>query len=212
MPVADQGPLSALPLADYRPYCRLRLPQTTVTHASVPAFFDPVDQRNERLEELLARPDWSFCDPEYPRFDRLMEALEAIVAAHPGTTFIAVHAGCYAEDLAWVGAMMEKYPNFHIDIAARIAELGRQPRATQSLILSHPGRVLFGTDEIPPNRAVYQIYFQFMETADECFSYSPDDPPGSGRWPISALDLPDDALQQVYADNAEALIPGLDSP
>ena len=37
MPVADQGPLSALPLADYRPYCRLRLPQTTVTHASVPA-------------------------------------------------------------------------------------------------------------------------------------------------------------------------------
>ena len=100
MPVADQGPLSALPLADYRPYCRLRLPQTTVTHASVPAFFDPVDQRNERLEELLARPDWSFCDPEYPRFDRLMEALEAIVAAHPGTTFIAVHAGCYAEDLA----------------------------------------------------------------------------------------------------------------
>jgi hypothetical protein len=69
-----------------------------------------------------------------------------------------------------VGAMMEKYPNFHIDIAARIAELGRQPRAAQSLILGHPGRVLFGTDEIPPNRAMYEIYFRFMETADECFS------------------------------------------
>ena len=176
------------------------------------AFFDPVDPRNERLEELLARPDWSFCDPRYPRFDRLMAALEAIVAAHPATTFIAVHAGCYAEDLTWVGAMMEKYPNFHIDIAARIAELGRQPRATQSLILGHPGRVLFGTDEIPPNRAVYQIYFRFMETADECFSYSPDDPPGSGRWPISALDLPGDVLEQVYSDNAEALIPGLAAP
>jgi hypothetical protein len=51
-----------------------------------------------------------------------------------------------------------------------------------------------------------------METADECFSYSPDDPPGSGRWPISALDLPDDVLQQVYSDNAEALIPGVASP
>jgi predicted TIM-barrel fold metal-dependent hydrolase len=357
MPVADQGPLSALPLAQYRPYSRLRLPQTTVTHASVPAvdahahlgrwltgerwavpdvaafvglmdscritavvnldgrwgdeleenldrydrshpgrfatfchvdwdllrepdaeaklagslersvaagarglkvwkdlglgvrdaggrlvlpddprldalwdaagrlgvpiavhtadpvaFFDPVDQRNERLEELLARPDWSFCDPGYPRFDRLMAALEAIVAAHPATTFIAVHAGCCAEDLTWVGGMMEKYANFHIDIAARIAELGRQPRATQSLILGHPGRVLFGTDEIPPSRAVYQIYFRFMETADECFSYSPDDPPGSGRWPISALDLPGDVLEQVYSDNAEAIIPGLASP
>lgn len=173
------------------------------------AFFDPVDQRNERIEELLARPDWSFCDPAYPRFERLMEALEGAVAAHPATTFIAVHAGCYAEDLAWVGRMMESYPNFYIDIAARIAELGRQPRATQALILGHPGRVLFGIDMIPPEREAYEIYFRFLETSDECFPYSPDDPPGSGRWSISALGLPDDILRQVYADNARRLIRGL---
>ena len=37
MPVADPSPLAGLPLADYRPYSRLRLPQTTVTRASVPA-------------------------------------------------------------------------------------------------------------------------------------------------------------------------------
>ncbi len=187
-----------------------RLGVPVAIHTADPvAFFDPVDQRNERIEELLARPDWSFCDPAYPRFDRLLAALEAAVAAHPATTFIAVHAGCYAEDLAWVGRMMDSYANFHIDIAARIAELGRQPRATRALIQGHPGRVLFGTDEIPPNRAVYEIYFRFMETPDECFSYSPEEPPGSGRWPISALDLPGDVLQQVYAGNAKRLIPGL---
>ena len=137
------------------------------------AFFDPVDQRNERIEELLARPDRSFCDPKYPRFDRLMAALEAIVAAHPATTFIAVHAGCNAEDLAWVGAMMETYPNFHVDIAARIADLGRQPRATRSLIQGHPGRVLFGTDEIPPKRAVYEIYFRSWKRRTSAFPTLP---------------------------------------
>lgn len=173
------------------------------------AFFDPVDQRNERMEELLARPDWSFCDPSYPGFDRLIAALETVVAAHPATTFIAVHAGCYAEDLAWVSRMLDSYPNFHIDIAARIAELGRQPRATRALILKYPDRVLFGTDEIPPNQATYQTYFRFMETPDECFPYSPADPPGSGRWQISALNLPADVLGQVYAANAKRLIPGL---
>ena len=123
-----------------------------------------------------------------------MAALEAIVAAHPATTFIGVHAGCCAEDLAWVSQMLEQYPNFNIDIAARIAELGRQPRATRALIMNHPGRVLFGTDEIPPKRSTYEIYFRFLETADECFPYSPDNPPGSGRWPISGLDLPADVL------------------
>jgi predicted TIM-barrel fold metal-dependent hydrolase len=187
-----------------------RLGVPIAIHTADPvAFFDPVDASNERLEELLARPDWSFCDPRFPSFDRLMEALEAIVAAHPATTFIGVHAGCCAEDLAWVGGMLGRYPNFHIDTAARIAELGRQPRAARKLIMDYPGRVLFGTDEIPPNRSTYEIYFRFLETADECFPYSPDNPPGSGRWPISALDLPADVLAQVYAGNAERLIPGL---
>jgi predicted TIM-barrel fold metal-dependent hydrolase len=188
-----------------------RLGVPVAIHTADPvAFFDPVDQRNERLEELLARPDWSFCDPKYPRFDRLIAALETIVAAHPATTFIAVHAGCYAEDLGWVRRMMDSHANFHIDIAARIAELGRQPRTTRALMLSHPGRVLFGTDEIPPSRATYEVYFRFMETADECFPYSPEDPPTSGRWQISALDLPADVLRRVYADNARRLIPGLE--
>lgn len=187
-----------------------RLGVPVAIHTADPvAFFDPVDQRNERLEELLARPEWSFCDPKYPRFDRLMAALEAVVAAHPATTFIGLHAGCCAEDLGWVSRMLDSHANFYIDIAARIAELGRQPRATRNLMLRHPGRVLFGTDEIPPNRSAYEVYFRFMETPDECFPYSPDDPPTSGRWRISALDLPAGILRQVYSDNARRLIPAV---
>ncbi len=50
------------------------------------------------------------------------------MAAHPHTTFVGVHVGCYAENLAWVGRMLDTYPNFYVDTAARIAELGRQPR------------------------------------------------------------------------------------
>jgi predicted TIM-barrel fold metal-dependent hydrolase len=138
-----------------------------------------------------------------------MVALEAVVAAHPATTFIGLHAGCYAEDLGWVSRMLDDHANFHIDIAARIAELGRQPRASRNLMLRHPGRVLFGTDEIPPNRSTYEVYFRFMETPDECFPYSPEDPPTSGRWRISALDLPAAILRQVYSDNAVRLIPAV---
>jgi predicted TIM-barrel fold metal-dependent hydrolase len=173
------------------------------------AFFDPLDRHNERLEELLAHPDWSVAHPAFPRFERLIESLEALVAAHPRTIFIGVHAGCYAEDLAWVARMLESYPNFHIDIGARIAELGRQPRATRALVLRHPDRVLFGTDEIPPNQATYEIYFRFLETADECFPYSPHNPPPWGRWQVSAIDLPADALRQVYAENCARLVPAL---
>jgi alpha-galactosidase len=174
------------------------------------AFFDPVDERNERLEQLLAHPEWSFADPAFPRFERLVGDLEAAVAAHPGTAFIGVHVGCYAENLDWVGRMLTRYPNFRVDISARIAELGRQPRAARQLIMRHPDRVLFGTDAFPPSPAAYAVHFRFLETADEHFPHWIDgEAPLMGRWHISGLDLPDDVLAKVYAGNAERLIPAL---
>ncbi|HEX9123796.1 MAG TPA: amidohydrolase family protein [Actinomycetota bacterium] len=173
------------------------------------AFFDPVDQRNERLEQLLAHPEWSFADPSFPRFERLMDSLEALVAAQPDTTFVGVHVGGFAEDLAWVGRMLEAHPNFHVDVAARMAELGRQPRAARELIVSHPDRVLFGIDEFPPARESYAIYFRFLETRDEHFPHSTEEVPLMGRWNISGLGLPDDVLRKVYAENALRIVPGL---
>ena len=181
-----------------------------VIHVADPvAFFEPVGPRNERLEELLAHPEWSFADPRFPRFERLLEALEAVVARHPSTKFVGAHVGCNAEDLAWVGRMLSTYGNFHVDIAARIAELGRQPRAALRLMVEHPDRVLFGIDLFPPDPAEYAIHFRFLETADEGFPYSTQDPPPEGRWTISGLTLPDDVLRAVYAENALRLIPGL---
>lgn len=173
------------------------------------AFFDPIDEHNEFLELLSARPDWSFAGPEFPTFERLMDALEEVVAANPRTTFVAVHAGCNAEDLGWVSRMLDTYPNLHIDIAARLSQLGRQPRATRELVLRHPDRVLFGCDEIPHTGASYPRHFRFLETEDEHFRHSDDDPPLMGRWAISGIGLPPDVLRRVYGGNAARLVPRL---
>jgi predicted TIM-barrel fold metal-dependent hydrolase len=105
--------------------------------------------------------------------------------------------------------MLTDHPNLHIDLAARLGDLGRQPRAARALILEHPDRVLFGTDGLPPGATDYPLHFRFLETADECFPYSDESPPPSGRWTISALELPDPALRAVYAGNARRLL-GLD--
>jgi predicted TIM-barrel fold metal-dependent hydrolase len=182
----------------------------TIHVADPMAFFDPLDATNERLEELLEHPNWWFGDRErFPTFERLVAALEAVVAAHSGTTFIGAHVGGAAEDLGWVGHMLATYRNFHIDIAARIAELGRQPRAARALIQRFPDGVLFGTDAFPPDRAIYAVHFRFLESTDEHFAYSRDEIPPQGRWAISGLDLPNDVLRAVYAENAARLIPGL---
>jgi predicted TIM-barrel fold metal-dependent hydrolase len=173
------------------------------------AFFAPVDATNERLEELLLNPGWSFAHLGDGHYQRLLEALEALVAANPATTFIAAHMAGAAEDLDRVERLLDTYPNLSVDIAARIAELGRQPRRARRLLVRHADRVLFGTDCFPPSRGDYGVHFRFLETADEHFAYSLDEPPTQGRWRISGLELPGDVLGLVYGGNARRLIPGL---
>ncbi len=189
----------------------------TIHVADPIAFFEPLDGRNERWEELHAHPDWHFWPTRprgrpdiegFPPFDELIDGLEAVVVRHPRTTFIGAHVGCAAEDLARVSAILERAPNFHVDLAARIAELGRQPYAARSFIERWADRVLFGTD-MAPDPAWWAVYYRFLETRDESFPYDvegDDAPPSQGRWRIHGLGLGDDVLRRVYFENAARLI------
>lgn len=170
------------------------------------AFFDPLDRFNERWEELRDHPDWHFYGPEFPSFDALMDQFEHLIARHPRTTFIGAHFGCYPENLEWVGRMFDTYPNFNADIAARVAELGRQPYSAKRLFERHPDHIVFGLDIFPPSPAEYAPYFRFLETADEHFPYSPEGQGGQGRWRIYGIDLSDQILRQVYHDTAARLL------
>jgi predicted TIM-barrel fold metal-dependent hydrolase len=170
------------------------------------AFFEPLDDSNERLDELRRAPEWSFYGPEFPTFDVLMRGLENLIARHPSTTFIGAHVGCYAENLAYVAGMLDRLPNYYVDIGARIAELGRQPNTARRFFLRYADRILFGTDA-PPDPKCYSIYYRFLETTDDHFPYwRSGDQPWQGRWFIHALGLPDSVLQRVYSRNAQRLL------
>lgn len=169
------------------------------------AFFDVLDNHNERWEEMQAHPDWQFPSPPFPSFISIMEGMARVVERHPKTTFIGAHAGCYGENLGWVGDLLDRCPNFNIDISARIAELGRQPYSARRFFLRYADRILFGIDQ-NPSPAAYRVYYRFLETDDEYFSYSLRQIPTQGRWCIYGLYLPDDVLEKVYHKNAERLI------
>ncbi len=179
-----------------------RLGVPVVIHTADPvAFFDPIDERNERTDELAEFPEWSFSDERFPSFGELMAQLERLVARHPATTFVGAHVGCYAENLGWVGRMLDQYPNFNVDIAARLGELGRQPYTAHRFFTEHSDRILFGLD-YPGFPDLYRVYYRFLETDDEYFDYGIGERPEQGRWRIYGINLPTDALEKIYRTNA----------
>lgn len=185
----------------------LNLP--VMIHVADPvAFFWPLDETNERWEELLEHPDWQFPSPPFPPFESIVNDLATLVERHPQTTFIGAHVGCYAENLAWVSQLLDRCPNFYVDIAARISELGRQPYSARRFFLRYADRILFGTD-LGPDLPSYRLYYRFLETDDEYFRYDTHEPPSQGRWHIYGLYLPDEVLELIYFRNAERVILGI---
>ena len=110
---------------------------------------------------------------------------------------------------------LRKYANLHVEIGARLGELGRQPRRARRFFDEFPDRIMFGTDATPDTETslqqilrpeMYQCYFRFLETEDEYFDYAASPRPPQGRWKIYGIGLPEPALKAVYHDNAARLL------
>ena len=169
-------------------------------------FWQKKDKNNERLYELIEKPD-RYRDPATNApFEKLLEEQHAMFRKHPRTQFIDAHLGWMGNDLARLGKLFDEMPNVNTEIGAVLAELGRQPRAAREFFIKYQDRILMGKDSWEPSE--YATYFRTLETADEYFPYYRR---RHAFWRIYGLDLPDDVLKKVYYKNALRLLPGIDA-
>lgn len=170
-------------------------------HVSDPkAFFTPLDLYNERYDELMKHPHYRFYDDQCPSKEQILTERNRVIAKHPNTIFIGAHVGNLAEELHRVAMWFDCYPNFYVDISARISELGRQPYTARRFFIDYQDRILFGTDT-NPNADAYRIYYRFLETDDEYFNPTKGHHL-QGRWMIYGIHLPDSVLEKIYYQNA----------
>jgi hypothetical protein len=93
--------------------------------------------------------------------------------------------------------MLDKYPNFYADIAARYAETATIPRYMKSFYIKYQDKLLYGTD-MGFDTDMYKITFRILETADEHF-YATD--MFGYHWSYSGFELPDAVLKKLYREN-----------
>jgi predicted TIM-barrel fold metal-dependent hydrolase len=187
------------------------------------AFWLPFNQQNERWKELKDHKSWWFGDPkQFPAREELLAALGRVMDRHPETTFVCVHFANNAEDIDWVDHELERHPNMHADLAARIPELGRHdPEKLRRLFIKYQDRIFFATDfqvydklilgsssdaEQPTDDDAVQFYhkeWRWLETRDRDWPHMT---PIQGDWNISAIGLSPEVLRKIYFDNARRLL------
>jgi uncharacterized protein len=169
------------------------------------SFFDPIDRFNERWLELKQFPDRARPSDKYPSWEIVMGEQHNLFARHPKTVFIAAHLGWLGGDLDRLGKLLDRLPNVYTEVAAVVAELGRQPRFAREWFIKYQDRVLFGKDTWAPEE--YHTYFRIFETSDEYFDYFRK---RHAFWKMYGLNLPDEVLKKLYYKNALKIIPGID--
>jgi predicted TIM-barrel fold metal-dependent hydrolase len=158
----------------------------------------PMDETNDGLVNAVT---WHVDTTDCLGYNALVNTFENAVRDNPNTIFIACHYLNMNHDLPRLGAMLDKYPNMYIDIAARVAESAHTPRATREFLIKYQDRVLFGTDNgMDPQ--MYRNIFRVLESNDEHF-YIPD---YGYHWALSGFNLPDEVLKKLYHDNAARIL------
>ena len=182
---------------------RLNVP--VLIHTAEPQeFFEPIDVHNERWLELALYSTRRYPPDQAPRFEELIGERDRMFAKHPKTRFIAAHFGYHANDLGRMSLLLDRLPNVYPEVAAILAELGRQPRAAHDFFVKYQDRVLFGKDSYQPDE--YPYYWRTFETPDEYFDYYRD---YHAFWKLYGMNLPDEVLKKLYYKNALRLVPGL---
>jgi predicted TIM-barrel fold metal-dependent hydrolase len=91
--------------------------------------------------------DQHYRNPEMPRWEELILQRNRVLAKHPKTTFIGAHFGSMTFELQQLAETLDRFPNFHIECAARLRILGRlNPQAVRDFFAKYQDRILFGTD------------------------------------------------------------------
>ncbi len=183
-----------------------QLGMTISIHVSDPIWsYLPMDHTNDGLMN-----GWSWrisLEPGTFDHDQLITSLENAVKKHPRTQFIACHLCNLDYDLARLGQMFDRNPNFYADISARFAETATIPRAAQKFFTKYADRIVYGTD-VTYYEPFFATTFRIFETDDDHFymrgktGSTAANANFNYHWTLNGIALSDEVLKKIYRENA----------
>lgn len=198
-----------------------------------PIFID-IARHNKTLIAHLADPDtiWQAPTPSAPDYDyymhnprlymygrkgaptkqEILEARDQILERNPELRVVGAHLGSMEADFSVLAHHLDRYPNFAVDIAARMPYVEMQPREKIiDFITRYQDRLIYGTDnEFYPGRDAAKTVMRWESRySNDWRFFSTNDVISYRNRRVQGLDLPQSILRKLYHDNAVKWFPGM---
>ena len=191
--------------------------KTLVAHIADPnSCWEPPNPSSPDYQYYNHNPHWyMYNNPHAPSKEAILKARDHVVEENPNLRVVGAHLGSMESNFPELGRDLDRYPNFAVDMAARMPYVMMLPRQQAiDFIKKHQDRLIYGTDlnfmpgtnpqeKIKEWEDYYARDWRFLATND-WVEYM-------GK-KYQGLDLPKLMLAKLYHANAVHWFPGILGP
>ena len=188
--------------------------KTLIAHVADPnTIWEAPDKNAADYSYYTEHPEWyMYGRANAPSKEAILQARDRMLAKNPQLRVVGAHLGSMEADFNQIADRLDKYPNFAIDLAARMPYIVAQPRADIiRFITKYQDRLIYATDdelaasENPADvatklEASYALDWRYFATSDSLVYR---------HHAIQGLALPEPILRKLYHDNAVKWFPGV---
>jgi predicted TIM-barrel fold metal-dependent hydrolase len=154
-----------------------------------------------------------FLHPEAPTYDQQIKSRDSLLERYPGIRFTGAHLGSLEWSVDELAKRLDQYPNFDVDMTARIGHLQYQaienPEKVRNFLIRYEDRIMYGTDGSVSGRnnnyakvsgrmkKMWLDHWIFLAT-DSAIAVN-----DLGGKKVKGLRLPAEVIDRIYHRNAE---------
>jgi len=156
--------------------------------------------------------EYAYAHPDWPSKKAILAARDHLLEQNPNLRVVGAHLGSMETNVDDIARRFDRYPNFAVDMAARIPYFMLQPRdKVRAFLLKYQDRVLYATDLVVlPRSKTGDALTEFRNTYARDWKFlSTDENVTYMGHTYGGLALPSPVLRKLFHDNALRWFPGL---
>jgi hypothetical protein len=187
--------------------------KTLIAHLAEPdGAWLPLDNHNAELGYYSKHPEWyMYGRAGVPSKEVILEARDCLLERQPKLRVVGCHLGSDEEHWSRLAKRLDTYPNFAVDLAARVRYFVRRDHeGARQFLTKYQDRILYATDFTLPSSEDAQAERQLHQTHEWDWKFfSTREQLTFRNQSVRGLGLPEGVLRKIFHENAIRWLPGI---